>query len=372
MRNRTMVDESLWAEIGDRVRESRLAAGFSQGELAQRVGLERSKITKIEAGARQISAVELTRLATELGMPLGDFLHARPKVISQRTPLVDDTNSPTAQVSYRVEAVLAAWLRDVRDVLGFGSWKPPSLLRYPGSVETADDARGVANWTRKQLGLDRGPIETMMSVCEKAGQLVLVVDVPGDGASLIEDDLAVAVVSSTRDPGRRRATAAHELGHMVLGDEYSSDLGGGVASARRDREAVIDAFAAELLLPVAAIRQSGPPTGDPRAYLIELAARYRTSWTLAIRQAIVAGLIDPSDEVCWLSSSKPTHAEIRQAVEWTPPPDFDRVRVPPGYADAVLTAWTGNLITVARVIELMHGQVTRDDLGVEDDSADEP
>ncbi|MFD0774142.1 helix-turn-helix domain-containing protein [Streptomonospora algeriensis] len=49
--------------IGERVRESRAAAGLSQQALADAVGLERSMISKLEKGDRRIDAVELTRLA---------------------------------------------------------------------------------------------------------------------------------------------------------------------------------------------------------------------------------------------------------------------------------------------------------------------
>ncbi|MEU7616087.1 ImmA/IrrE family metallo-endopeptidase [Micromonospora rifamycinica] len=44
------------------------------------------------------------------------------------------------------------------------------------------------------------------------------------------------MVSTQGDPGRRRATAAHELGHLIIGDEYSTDLG--VSTSRAAREAV--------------------------------------------------------------------------------------------------------------------------------------
>ncbi|TLG18129.1 ImmA/IrrE family metallo-endopeptidase [Nocardia cyriacigeorgica] len=364
--NRTMSDDRVWAEIGERVRESRLAAELSQGQLADRVGLERSKIAKIEAGSRQINAVELSKLAAALGMPIGHFLYPQPEVISRRTPLVDDTDTQTARISYRIESALSSWLRDVHDAIGFGMERP-ATRHYAGPVETADDARAAAQWLRRELGLDVEPIATMMAVCEKAGQLVLVVDVPGEGASLIEDDLAVAVVSKDGDPGRRRATAAHELGHMVLGDEYSSDLGGGVAAARSEREAVIDAFAAELLLPTQAVRQHDPEAAELRTALVGLAARYRTSWTLTIRQAEVAGLIDRQGAAALRSGPTPTHAEMMQAVGWTPLPDFERIRVPPSYADAVLRAWRGDLITAARAVEMMHGQISAQDLGLVDE-----
>ncbi|MBQ0896456.1 ImmA/IrrE family metallo-endopeptidase, partial [Micromonospora sp. U56] len=229
--------------------------------------------------------------------------------------------------------------------------------------------RRAASWVRQQAELGDGPIGSMMSVCEGAGQWVLVTDLPGDGASLVDGDIAVAVVSTMGDPGRRRATAAHELGHLIIGDEYSSDLG--VSTSRADREAAIDAFAAELLLPVQAVAAgcgAGPVTRDR---LVEFAARYRTSWLLALRQAERAGVIDGSTRRCW-SEPRPTRAEFMEASGWTPQPDLDSVRVPPMYAHAVMEAWRANRITRSRALQLMHGQIVDADLPVNDDLEMEP
>jgi len=77
---------------------------------------------------------------------------------------------------------------------------------------------------------------------------------------MVDSDVAVAVVSRRGDPGRRRATAAHELGHLVIGDEYSSDLG--VHASRGDREALLDTFAAELLLPSQVLTDERGPLSD--------------------------------------------------------------------------------------------------------------
>ncbi|MFC4125376.1 helix-turn-helix domain-containing protein [Nocardia rhizosphaerae] len=361
-----MSDDSVWVEIGDRVRESRIAAGLSQEQLARRASSERSKIAKIEAGTRQINAVELTKLATALDMPLGHFLYPRPTVVSRRSPLDEDTTTVAARESYRMEATLAGWLRDVADVRDVGELRIAERLQYGEQVGTAEDARAAAQWVRQRLGYGAEPIPTMMAACQAAGQLVLVVDVPGDGASVIDGDVAVAVVSRVGDPGRRRATAAHELGHMVLGDEYSSDLGGGVAAAKSDREAVIDAFAAEFLLPADALR-TVVGDNDLRAGLVTGSARYRTSWTLTLRQALAGGLIEKRDLSRWRGAPKPTRAELMQAVGWAPQPDLENVRVPPDYADAVLAAWRERKVTARRAIELLHGQLAIDDLAVIDE-----
>jgi hypothetical protein len=218
-------------------------------------------------------------------------------------------------------------------------------------------------WLRETLGLGTAPIDTLMGLCEAAGQLVLVASTPGDGASAIDGDIAASVVSLTGDPGRRRSTAAHELGHLILGDEYSSDLS--VHASRDEREAAIAAFASELLLPVEALVADTSGLAS-RETLIAFAARYRTSWSLALKQAERAGLIDAAQRRR-LDQSKPTHVEFRDSIGWAPEPDLAKVRVPPTFAHAVVTAWRDDLITTTRAIELMHGQIRTEDLPVRDD-----
>ncbi len=125
------------------------------------------------------------------------------------------------------------------------------------------------------------------------------------------------------------------------------------------RERVIDAFAAEFLLPSGVIERV--PTSELRGQLIRLSAEYRTSWSLAVRQAGHVGLLDGDRLTRWLSEA-PTRAELRDAVGWEPQPDLEGVRVPPSYAHAVMEALRQNFVTPARVVELMHGEVGIEDL----------
>ena len=351
MRYRTVVQEE-WIGIGQRVREARLAARLSQDELGRRIGLDRTMIAKIEAGTRRIDAVELVRLGECLDLPLDHFLYERPAVLSRRTALLEEEATEAGRESFRLEAELVSWLRDVRQMQALGVLETSPILRYPGRIDTEDAAREAASWLRGQLGVGTEPVESLVEVCQDVGLLVAVVDLPGDGASVLDDDLAVAVVSRLGDPGRRRATAAHELGHVVLGDEYSSDLD--VHASRAGREAAIDAFAAEFLLPAAILRASGPGFG--RDMLIRFASTYRTSWSLAVRQAVRAGVLDQGETMSWLPQ-RPTRAELLDATGWTPQPDLEWTRVPPHYAHAVLEAHRWHLVTTARAVELMRGQL---------------
>lgn len=349
-----------WVNIGQRVREARLAAKLSQDELGRRLGLDRTMVAKIEAGTRRIDAVELVRLGDCLDLALDYFLSEPPAVLSRRAGLIEDEATDAGRGSFRLEAALVKWLRDVRQMHSLGVLGSRPILSYPERVDSETAARAAAGWLRGRLGNDSEPIESMVKAGQDAGLLVAVADLSGDGASIRDDDIAVAVVSRLGDPGRRRATAAHELGHLVLGDEYSSDLG--VHTSRAGREAVIDAFAAEFLLPTAVIATAG----FSRDTLVRLASTYRTSWSLAVRQAVRAGAMERSRAPSWLSRT-PTRSELLDATGWTPQPDLEWIRVPPAFAHAVLEARRRSLITTARAVELMRGQIGEEDLPLLDE-----
>ncbi|MPY99628.1 MAG: helix-turn-helix domain-containing protein [Actinophytocola sp.] len=362
--NRTTMGDVEWTEIGERIRDSRSAAGLSQADLARAVGLDRTMLAKIETGARRVDALELARFSATLGVPMEQFLEDRPLVLSRRTQLAAEAQTDAAQQAYQLEAKLLGWRDDVRQLIETGLLQPTQPMLYEDPVENQDSARAAARWLRSRIGNPLEPIDTVMAVCEQAGQHVLVTDLPGEGASLVDGDLAVAVVSRIADPGRRRATAAHELGHLVLGDEYSTDLG--IATSREDRERVVDSFAAELLAPAEVFGQ-GAQGDDLRGWLIGLAARYRTSWSMAVRQAELAGALDPT-EARRSRLANPTRAEFMEALGWAPQTDLESVTVPPSYAHAVMQAWSRDLITSERAVELMHGQLALDDLPPRDDA----
>ncbi|MER7167377.1 XRE family transcriptional regulator [Micromonospora sp. NPDC000207] len=357
-----MAEDQDWRRIGEQVRQARLSMALSQQELADEVGLERTMLAKVEAGIRRLDGLELMKLSRALKVSMEYLIEARPLVLSRRTGMLsEETDTQAARSTERLEATLVEWLHNVRQLMVLGVLRPSPLLRHRGPIGSEEEARGAADWLRHTLNIEDGPVGSMSDVCARAGQWVLVTDLPGDGASLVDGDLAVAVVSTEGLPGRRRATAAHELGHLILGDEYSTDLG--VNASRADRESVIDAFAAELLLPVRVMAENkGSLTRDQ---LISYAARYRTSWVLALRQAERAGAIDAATRRAW-TQNRPTRAEFMDALGWAPQPDLTYARVPPTYAQAVMDAWRSDRITRARAVELMHGQITEADLPDDD------
>ena len=69
-----MVEKSELQKFGDRVRTLRKAKGLSQEQLAELTGLHRTYIGGIERGERNVSLMNIVRLANALEVPPSDLL----------------------------------------------------------------------------------------------------------------------------------------------------------------------------------------------------------------------------------------------------------------------------------------------------------
>lgn len=57
-----------------RLKEARIHSGFTQMQVAKRLGLPQSYVSKIESGERRVDAVELEKLAKIYGKSISYFL----------------------------------------------------------------------------------------------------------------------------------------------------------------------------------------------------------------------------------------------------------------------------------------------------------
>ena len=160
----------------------------------------------------------------------------------------------------------------------------------------------------------------------------------------------VAVVPAGLDPGRRRTTAAHELGHHVAGDAYASDAPASTAGG--ERESWIEAFAAELLLPQVAARRA--LLEGSREALVRLAVDYRVSWSLAVRVAKDCDAATSAME----SAVTPTDAELYAYAGRRPAPDLVSGAVADAWVQACVFAEQKGLITHVRAVEMARGALT--------------
>jgi Zn-dependent peptidase ImmA (M78 family)/DNA-binding XRE family transcriptional regulator len=345
-----------WEEVGARVAEAREALGFTQAQLASRVGLDRTALAKVERGTRGLSSLELARLAESLERPIEWFVReAPPAVVSRRQALIESPGSTS------IDDLLERTARDLELVLELDGLPEPDA-RPPRALRNFEDAERLAAEVRRSIGLPDGPLLNLGSVVEQMGLYAFVFRLAGaaDGAYAAVGRAGVAVIDGSNDSGRRRFTLAHELGHHLISDAYSTDhLDEGAGTV----ESLINAFAAYLLMPrhsVAAMWRDSSGGQDRRAVAIRMAAEYRVSWTAACSHLRNLDLIDDRTRRV-LTADRPVAAdylELRVTIvdELAPP------WLPPGYASAAIRLYRRNKISAGRTLELLHGSLAEGDL----------
>jgi Zn-dependent peptidase ImmA (M78 family)/DNA-binding XRE family transcriptional regulator len=361
-----MADERAWIEVGGRIAASRRACGLSQEELAGKVGLDRTAITKIEVGRRHINSLELVRLAEVLNRPLQSLVSAPPaSIVSRREAVAAGRNDQPGD--FAIEDV-ARDLQVLVDVRALSPHPAKGSLRAIVSGEEGWGPETAAAKARSLMGADaKSPIHNLAAKAERTGLFAYSLhlgDVSSDGSYAEVDGVGVAVVNGDIDPGRRRSTLAHELGHHLFGDAYSADWGTDTSAA----EQALDAFAGFLLLPRAGLRdrwQELRAEHTARQSAIIVSSEFRVSWSSALLHLRHYDLIT-RDEKALLESRSPTRADylecgVRVTGELQP------TYIPTGVAAAAIRAYRGHRISGERVIAMLRGQVHIDELPPRDE-----
>jgi Zn-dependent peptidase ImmA (M78 family)/DNA-binding XRE family transcriptional regulator len=344
-------------QLGQRVADARIEAELTQAELAAAIDLDRTAVAKVEAGSRGVSALELARIAAALGRPLDWFLvEGPPAVVSRRT------EAAAGQRSVPLDRAVEKVASDVEFLMEQGIFSPAATdlrLEPPRDLLQAERA---AERVRTAMQADRGPLLGLGEVAEQLGVLCFALplgDRGGDGAYLSISDVGVAVINGNTEAGRRRFTLAHEIGHHVFADEYSTDLS--VADVGSEMERRINGFAVHLLLPRGSLTERWRTlSGEPREKAIRLGVEYRVSWSALCSQLKNLGLLSEAEHQVLLARP-PTRADYLELgmgfVEELHPP-----YVPRSYARAVLGGYRSGKLGANRTIDLLWGSISKEDL----------
>ena len=353
-----------WSSVGDRVRTARVAGGYSQTELAEAIGADRTAVGRVESGDRRLTLLEASALAEKLAIDLSVLLaQPLPAVASHRRSPVGESRDD--QRGARASLLVEQHARDTTWLVDSGFLRlPTSAKAGPKSWDLSDPATSepAARAARARAGL--GPVEPIGALAETAealGVFMLGVDEDIEGASLLVGDYSVAVVGARTAPERRRMTGAHEVGHQVLGDEYSVDVG--VSASTDQREQVIDRFATELLIPGVAVtnRLQGLEGSAVFDALVRLAAEFRVSWTVALQRALDVGAVS-RERKAELSKSSPTRGDFLRFLGREVPEDLEPGSAAPRWTTAVLDAYADGHLGEQRAIRLLGGRFQRDQL----------
>jgi Zn-dependent peptidase ImmA (M78 family) len=352
-----------WARLGQRVAGAREALGRTVEATAAAAGLSGDELRQVECGRRDLSAGELARLAAALEVGVDWFLtESPPAVRSLRAERAEGT------VIARVDLLLEQLARDVELLSELNLLQRPRrdfALEPPNGMQ---DTSRAADEVRRRFNVPSGPLLELDRHAETLGLYAfcraLGTDEP-DGAYVALEWGGVVLVNGSHPSGRRRFTLAHEIGHHVFADEYATDW---FAASSQDREKLINAFAAHLLLPkddIVPRFQQLLLSHELRAAVLALAVQYRVSWSVACAQCRRFDLLDDV-QYEGLRSLQPTRAEHldlgERVVEELVPPSIS-----PGLAKAILAGYRKHKLGPGRAIEMLRGTLEVDELPARDD-----
>lgn len=284
----------------DLLRVGREAAGLTQSDVAETLGIAQVTVSRWENNARRPEEDDLARLAElygvtpsffsaparEAGLTAGD-LHYRRKARVK----VSDVK--------QLEAV-TNWLRIGSTRLLNEVTVEPTLdiPQLPIDDHTPEEA---ARHVRRYWHLPIGAIDNLTHLLEMAGVIIVVGDFPADGldgVSMWAGPWPVMYLSRAAPIDRRRFTMAHELGHLVIHREYYDEANG---------ENQANRFAAELLMPAEQIRPK------LRRLTVRNAANLKLEWRVSI-----AALIQRAKDVKAITKDDATRLhKQRSARGWT-------------------------------------------------------
>lgn len=257
-------------QIGQRLREVREAIGYTQSQVADRLGLHRPTISEIEAGRRAVTTEELYRFAECYATSVSALLSDPPPAVEAATAVLfrgkgvdgPDTRRAIKAFVERCEAEV-----ELEQLLGLPA-RPDTRQAYRVSVpysvgDAIRQGERIAEEERRRLGIGTEPIRSPLDLLEKQGVRIGPVRATGetalDGFYLETGELGACVAVNYSSPddwtGLRAAfTAAHEYAHWLLRDVQVEAF---IFQPGTDNlvEVRANAFAAAFLLPAAGVRE---------------------------------------------------------------------------------------------------------------------
>jgi Zn-dependent peptidase ImmA (M78 family)/transcriptional regulator with XRE-family HTH domain len=267
------------SNVPDRVRSLIEKSGLSRHAFALRIGLDDSKLSKSMSGARRFSSLDLARMAEECQVTVDWLLTGDEPVLA----MAARTTSGEAGAAVALAKRYSALRKDITS-LGYAQpWQPVTQSVSSGSY--VEQGGRLAHYAITRMGdADRliGNGNLWALVEEVFGVDVAVAELGAgfDGLAVSSDAVKLVVLATSHLPYRQRFTLAHELGHLLAGDDQELHLDRdifGKEQAKDPSEARANAFASAFLMPEQVLRDAVGSTGLTEQVFAELACSLMVS-----------------------------------------------------------------------------------------------
>lgn len=252
-------------ELGRRLREAREACGLTQEQTSEKLNLSRSTIAQMELGNREVTSLELDKLAFLYGRDIRSFLATEFSPQDAITVLFragsDLAGNEAVADELRHCIALGRELSNLENLLGIEQdYLVPAA--YPLGIpankwEAIQQGNNVAQEERRRLDLGDGPIVDVAELLEVQGIRAATLPLPADisGLTIREEDVGILVAANDNHSVlRRRFSYAHEYAHVLLDRDRPGTIS---RSAERDKllEVRANAFAANFLMPEISVKR---------------------------------------------------------------------------------------------------------------------
>ncbi len=239
------------------------ASGLSRHAFAQRIGLDDSKLSESMSGARRFSSLDLARIA-ELCQVTVDWL-----ITGEEPPLAVAARTTSGDAGAALDAAKRySTLRQDMASLGYRQpWRPMTAgLGTGGYVAQGRQLAQEALARVSQAGRSTSDGNLLVLTEDVFGADVAVVELGTgfDGLAASSDDVKLIILATSHVPARQRFTLAHELGHLLAGDDQDVHLDRDIfdnSQAKDPSEMRANAFASAFLMPENTLRDAVGSTG---------------------------------------------------------------------------------------------------------------
>jgi Zn-dependent peptidase ImmA (M78 family)/transcriptional regulator with XRE-family HTH domain len=260
-------------------------SGLTQAELAGRVDLDPTALSKAFAGKRLFKSLELARIAEVLDVRVDALLADDDTLAASRMAARTQPTGSASEILLpairRAEQLIE--LDRLLDDLGYPAPSPIQVapptqsLAYEQGEELANSVR-----SRVELGAEDLPdkLDGLAEFCEKRLGIDVAFEPLGsglDGLSVACDSFRLTLVSSGISATRQRFSLAHEIGHIFAEDSDEILVDENVYSSRSHAETRANSFAASFLMPREALVKGLEGKIVDEQLVADLLGRFRVS-----------------------------------------------------------------------------------------------
>ncbi|WP_331452051.1 helix-turn-helix domain-containing protein [Streptomyces sp. SS162] len=245
------------SSISDRVRRLMEQSGLSLNDFAEQVDLDPAELSESLSGTSPFSVVDLACIADACDVSVDWLLTgAEPALaVAARTTTGEASQALDLAREYTAR-------RSDLEKLGYPQpWRPVSAAPRAGSTYAAQGealARAaLEEVARRGHSITKGSLAELIEEIFGADVAVAQLGDGFDGLAATTQGTKLILLAATSNPARQRFTLAHELGHLLAGDNQDVHLDRDIfdTAQRMDpSEQRANAFASAFLMPEDALR----------------------------------------------------------------------------------------------------------------------